>query len=470
VIRALLSKRLLRGFLLALLISAGDAFLTHARSFAQQQALMPVSGGQGVLFLSQFANPFLLGSLYSTPVFPLTGFYPIYPVAFLPIMTEEGISLGPLVLHPHMGFAEMYTDNVFRTNENRKSDFSHTLAPGIQAQLPVLGRHTLLLDYRTNLQYYERTPSNDVQDQTGSGRIKLDFPGGLKVDLLGEYKVGHDPRGTALDVQALEVNKWHTNSFAAVTEYFEGQVGARLRAQMVRWNYQNNNQDVTRDRISNYTALTLLGHLTAQTSALVNFGVQQENYDENKNLDSAIYIASAGGRWDVTAVTSGEIQVGAQFLKFSNAQVNQPGPFLSAFRRDKDSFSNLFLSGSLNWRPTSFQVVDLQAYRTIQQTALAGTQFYVATGFNLSVVHNATDRIAFTANLGYEHDAFSGSTAISGAPERSDTIKNLAVGLRYRTVKWLGASFQYAYEDRSSDVNAFAYHANTFTIALEALF
>jgi hypothetical protein len=470
VIRVPLQKRLLHWLLLALLITTGDALFTHTRSLAQQPAPIPVTGGQGALFLSQFANPSLVGSLYSTPVFPLTGYYPIFPAAFLPILAEDGISLGPLVLHPHMGFAEMYTDNVFRTNENRKSDFFHTLAPGIQAQLPILGRHTFLIDYRTNLQFYERTPSNDVQDQTASGQIKLDFPGGLKVNLLGEHKVGHDPRGTALDIQALEVNKWHTNSFAAVTEYFEGQVGARLTAQMVRWNYQNNSQDVTRDRLSNYTALTLLGHITAQTSALVNFGVQQEIYDENKNLDSAIYIASAGGRWDVTAVTSGEIQVGAQFLKFSNAKVNQPGPFLSAFGRDRDSFSNFFFSGSLNWNPTSFQVIGLQAYRTIQPTALAGTQFFVATGVNLSLVHNATERIALTANLGYENDDFSGSTALSGAPERSDTLKNLAVGLRYRTVKWLGASFQYAYEDRSSDINAFAYHANTFTLALEALF
>ena len=43
---------------------------------------------------------------------------------------------GPVRLHPFMGVAEMYTDNVFRTNSKR-SDFFTTLAPGIQAQLPI---------------------------------------------------------------------------------------------------------------------------------------------------------------------------------------------------------------------------------------------------------------------------------------------------------------------------------------------
>ena len=457
--------------LLLALIIALDAFLTPASSPAQQSTIrIPSSGGQGDLWLSQFANPALVGSLYGTPAFPLTGYYPSYPGSFTPIIPEDGISLGPVVLHPHMGFAEMYTDNVFRTADRRISDFSHTLSPGMQAQLPIAGRHMFLLDYRTNLQYYERSPSNDVQDQTGSGRFKFNSPLGLKVDLQGEHRLGHDPRGSAVDIQALEVNKWETNSFVGEAEYFEGQVGARLRARMTRWNYQNNSQDIIRDRLSNYAALAFLGRIASRTTGLLNLSVQQEIYDQNKNLDSAIYVASAGAQWDITALTSGEIQAGYQHLKFTKAQTNQPGPLLSQFTRDRDSFGNFFFAGNLTWTPTSFQVVGLQVYRTIQQSAFAGTNFFVATGVNLSLTHNFTDRIAFTTNLGYENDDFSGTSAGGGSTDRSDTLKNAAVGLRYRTVKWLGASVQYMYEDRTSDLNSFSYHANTFMVAIEALF
>ena len=465
------TKRSAIGPLFLALIIASGAFLTPASSPAQQSTTpIQTRGSQGPLWLSQFANPSLVGSLYATPAFPLTGYYPIYPGSFTTLIPEGGISLGPLVLHPHMGFAEMYTDNVFRTASNRKSDFSHTLSPGIQAQLPVAGRHMLLLDYRTNLQYYERSPSNDVQDQTGSGRFSFNSPIGLKVDLQGEHKLGHDPRGSAVDTQALEVNKWETNSFIGAAEYFEGQVGAKLSAGVTRWDYQNNFQDIARDRLSNYAALTLLGRITSQTTGLVNLSVQQEIYDQNKNLDSTIYVGSAGARWDITALTSGEIQAGYQFLQFRHAQVNQPRPVLSEFRRDRDSFGGFFVAGNLNWTPTSFQVIGLQVYRTIQQTALAGTQFFTATGINLSLTHNFTDRIAFTTNLGYENDDFSGISAVGAPTERSDTLKNAAVGLRYRTVKWLGASVQYMYEDRTSDINRFAYHANTIMVAIEALF
>ena len=467
-----------RVLLLTFLVGAGEALLIRISALAQQTSgapaqlgpTAPILGGQGVLWLSQFANPALVGSLYLTPAFPLTGFYPLYPGALTPLIEEGGVTVDSLVLHPHIGVAQMYTDNVFRTNTSRQSDWFTTLSPGIQAQLPVAGQHMLVMDYRTNIQYYQRTPSNDVQDQTASGRFRFDFPGGLIIDLHGEHKLGHDPRGSAVDTQALEVNKWTANSAIAQAEYRGAQMGAILRAQTIRWNYFNNNQGIIRDRRTNLASLTFLENIGAETSALVNFGVTQESYDHNTNLDNAIYMANTGIRWQATALTSGEILAGYQHIQFSHAEVDQTG-VLSFFQRDRDSFDNFFLAGNLAWKPTSTILVGLQAYRNIQQTPVAGTNFFIATGANLSFVHQWTDWLAFTVNLGYENDDFSGATEIAGGSvERSDTLKNAAVGWTYRAVKWLGASFQYVFEERSSDIEAFSYHANTFTLTLEALF
>jgi hypothetical protein len=466
-----------RVLLLTFVVGAGEALIIRLSVLAQATGAItgptpftPVLGGQGVLWLSQFTNPALVGSLYLTPAFPLTGFYPHYPGAFAPLIEEGGVTLDSLVLHPHMGVAQMYTDNVFRTNTNRQSDWFTTLSPGIQAQLPVAGRHMLLMDYRTNIQYYQRSPSNDVQDQTASGHFRFDFPGGLIVDLQGEHRLGHDPRGSAVDIQALEINKWTANSAVAQAEYKGAQAGAVLRAQTIRWDFLNNNQSIIRNRRSNFTSLTFLSSVGAETSALANFGVIQEVYDENTNLDNVLYMANTGLRWQVTALTSGEILAGYQHIKFTHAQVNQTG-ILSLFQRDRDSFDNFFLAGNLTWTPTSTISVGLQAYRTIQQTPVAGTNFFVATGVNLSLIHQWTDRLAFTVNLGYENDDFSGAAEIAGGSvNRTDNLKNAAIGWTYRTVKWLGASFQYIIEDRSSDVDVFSYRANTFTVALEAAF
>lgn len=431
-----------------------------------------VFGGVGNLWLSQFANPALVGSLYLTPNFPITGYYPIYPGGFTRSVPTEGLDTDPVQLRPFVGFGEMYTDNVLRTASNRKSDFIHTFAPGIQARLPFAGFHEFVVDYRTNLQYYERNPSNDVSDQTASGKLKFDFPGGLKVDLQGEHKVGHDPRGSAVDnaINKLELNKWTTNGFLGRVEYVGVQASLRMDAQSFRWKYTNNDQGIISDRITNYLGMTFSASLTPKTSVLTNVSATQLIYDQNKNLDSTIYSVSGGARWDVTELTSGEILVGYQNMKFNNASANQPGPVLSLFQREKDSFSNLFVAGNLYWRPTSYLTVSVQPYRAFQQTVVAGTLFFVATGMNFSATHDLTTSTALNLNLGLEQDKFTGSQGVGINAARTDVIKNVAFGLRYRALRWLGASLQYAFEDRSSTDGLFVYNANTFMLALQSAF
>ena len=242
-----------------------------------------------------------------------------------------------------------------------------------------------------------------------------------------------------------------------------------MNLQTTRWDFLNNGQGIFRDRLSNYAGMTFFADLTGKTSALVNVGVNQEIYDENKNLDNSIYAISGGGTWNVTGLTFAQILVGYQHLKFTHAQVNQPGPVLSQFQRDKDSYSNLFVMGNLNWKATSLLTINLQPYRTFQPTAFVGSLFFIATGANLSATHALTNRTALTLNLGIEEDKFTSSSG-TGGTNRTDTLKNVAVGLNYRAVKWLGVGLQYIFEDRSSTIDQFKYDANTVMVSAQLLF
>lgn len=426
--------------------------------------------GQGFLWLSQFSNPALLGSLYLTPNFPLTGYYPLYPGSFQNILRSDGIKAGPFKLHPSIGFAEMYTDNVFRTASSRTSDFIHAVSPAFQVQLPMTFRHALILDYRGNFQFFERTPTNDVRDQTMSGRLKLDFPGGLKLDVQGEHKVGHDPRGSAQDLQLVEVNKWRADSITARTEYAGVQGSLAFNVQSTRWTYTNNGLGPGNDRLSNYASLTFAGAVTSKSSVLANVGVSQQIYDQEKNLDSNTYIVSTGTRWQVSDLTAGELLVGYQFLRFAHAEINQPAPLLGLGARNKESASNFYVSGSLRWTPTSYLAVSLQPYRAIQQTVVQGSLFFISTGANLAVSHSLSQFHALNLNLGFEHDKFTSGIGAAATGPRSDTIKNIAFGYTYKAMRYLGATMQYAYEDRASTDGQFVYNANTFTVGLQGGF
>jgi uncharacterized protein (PEP-CTERM system associated) len=180
---------------------------------------------------------------------------------------------------------------------------------------------------------------------------------------------------------------------------------------------------------------------------------------------------STGAKWDVTGNTQGELLIGYQYLKFAHAQVNQPPPLLSQFVRDADSASNLFFMGNLNWTPLPRLSLTLQPFRTLQQTVVTGTSFFTATGVNLSAVHRATARIDLTANLGYENDKFSTPAgAVATTPPRTDNLTNVAVGLSYRAVQWIGMSVQYIFEYRESNVEQFNYQANTVMFSVQAFF
>src|SRR5262245_30930624 len=283
--------------------------VTTELTSAQQpfQTAASIQSASGDTFLSQFANPALKGSLYLTPQWPMTGYYPLFPGGLVQALHADGVMVGPVRLNPHMGVSQMYTDNVFRTNTNKTSDFLTTLAPGIQAELPFAGFHSFLIDYRTNIQFYARTPSNDVQDQTATGSFKFNFPGGLNIELQGQHKLGHDPRGSAVDnvtTQGLDVNKWTANSFTGQAEYFGAQSSVRLNVQTTRWDYLNNNQGPSRDRLTNNAGLTFTRNVTGKTAMLAYVGALQSIYDQNKNLDNVIYTFSGGGMWNLSGVTS----------------------------------------------------------------------------------------------------------------------------------------------------------------------
>lgn len=464
---------------ISILAVLATAEMTLAQQSAPPSALpqspAPLGTASGNTFLSQFANPALRGSLYLTPQWPMTGYYPLFPGGFSHVIPGDGILVGPLQLHPHMGVAQMYTDNVFRTNSNRTSDFLTTMAPGIQAQLPFAGFHSFLLDYRTNIQTYSRTSSNDVQDQTASGSFKFNFPGGLKIDLQGEHKLGHDPRGSAVDnvtTQGLVVNKWTANGFTGQAEYVGAQSSVSLNVQTFHWNYLNNNQGPSRDRLMNQAGLTFSRNVTGKTSLLAYAGALQSIYDQNKNLDNVIYTISGGGTWNVSGVTSGDIQVGYQSVQFTLAQVNQPPP-LNQFSRSKDTYSNFYFMGMLNWQATPLLRITLQPYRAIQQMVTTGSLFYTVTGVNLTARHDLTDRTTLNLNLGFEHDEFQSSSSggtTSGSNNRSDDLKNIAIGVNYQAVKWIGLGAQYIFEDRRSTQTQYTYHANTFMLSAQTLF
>jgi hypothetical protein len=250
---------------------------------------------------------------------------------FTPVLSGEGLRLGPLVVHPFLSTDARFTDNAFRSKTNRRSDVVHTVSPGIQAQLPFAGLHQAIIDYRTTQSFSQRFSSNNVPRSSLTGQVLLNFPVGLKLHLQGGYTKGFDSRGSAVDVQASDPTRWSTTSFVGEIDTLGRQFGVRIRVNATDWKFKNNNQAPRRDRLNSRVDLALFKAISPKTFALFSVGVTRQVYDQNTQLDSVNYRISSGLRWRATGKTTGEIQVGYAFLNFDHAPVTQPaGSLLSS--------------------------------------------------------------------------------------------------------------------------------------------
>lgn len=405
-------------------------------------------------------------SFAQSPRFPFTG-SSSPSTGFSQVIEERGVKLGPVSVHGYLGFGEMFTDNTFRTNQNREYDFTHVIAPSVQGQLPFFRNHRFIADYRAAFQINQRFSSNNVNAQNIAGRYIYKAPWGLNVDMQGGRVYGFNPRGTALDPRFRELNKWHTNNFIGQAEYFGRRAGIRLRLESIRWNFDIAEQALIRDRLTNGLDIALFGNVLPKTYVILGFGVLDQIYKQNKNLDNANYRATTGVKWEVTGKTVGELQLGAQFLNFDHAPQQQSSAILNSFQGTGETTS-FFVAGSGTWTPTRRTSLGLGVVRTIRQTIVQGTSFYTATRFDVRAAHAISNRMQVEGLFGFEIDAFSGpSTPDSSSAERTDTLRNGSIALIYKIQKWLGVRLAYRYNERLSTLNQFEYVANTGIIAIQ---
>jgi hypothetical protein len=427
----------------------------------------PIVLGLAFLFACELFLPArgLAQAFSDTGLFYFTGTHqPLRSPFFREFMTGpiygEGLKAGPVRLHPFLGVAEVYTDNVFRRDTKRRSDFLTTIAPGLQAFLPFGGgQHSVLLDYRAGQFLYKKFSENNALAQDALGHVTLNFPGGLTIDLQGGHIEGFDPRGSEVDTQQQDITKWNINSVLSQVEFLGSKAGIRLRSSYLDLHYKNNGQATPRDRSRVSANLTLFANVTRSTRFLLGVRIVDTDYDKNNQLDSFGYGVFSGFRLAPTRRLSGEFNIGYTVQNFDRAPKEQPtGSDLSSGGKQRTS---LFMAGNLFWRPTSRLSMGIRPFSSIQQSAVQNTSTFRQTGVNISARKGFTDRLALNGNFFYGNSNFDTS--------RNDNRFRFRIGPEYRALKWLGFRLDYLFEKRSSNENDFDYYSNTVMLSIQGI-
>jgi len=378
---------------------------------------------------------------------------------FRQFLPGDGLKVGPARVHPFLGVAQVYTDNVFRTDTQRKGGTLTTIAPGIQASLPFGGRHSMLFDYRAAQFLYAKFSQNNALAQNGLGHLQLDFPSGLKLDFQANHVEGFDPRGSQVDSRQNDITKWNVNSFRNQVEFTGANLGIRVAVNHLRLHFKNNDQAAPRDRNTTSANLTVFIPATVGASGLLGVLVADRNYDENNQLDSFSYGVFTGFRLAPSRQVSGEFNLGYSILNFDRAPLSQPpGSGLSVGGKQQKA---LFMRGDLRWRPTTRLDVRLRPFRAITQSAVFNTTTFIRTGAKLSVRQQLRKRFEIQGSFLYSNNNFQDS--------RTDNRFRWRTVLRYRTVEWLGFQLSYTFSKRSSSDNQFDFYSNTVMISVQGL-
>jgi hypothetical protein len=414
--------------------------------------------------------------------------YEIYPNPFLlriDPLELGNIKAGPVLVHPHFGLAQSYTDNVFRTGNTfggRRSDWYTTMAPGLQLQLPIQGRHRLVFDYRSNIERYSNESSQNVEDQTIATNFVANFRSGWSISLLQEIKTGHDYRGlgTSTGVLSDEPNKFFNTNWGTEVLYAH-QAFFRARIKSIQWEFIGPNAgprdgvtfgDInTRNRQETYYSVAVGARVAPKTYVFLEEWIGKYVYEINKALDSTTFTTTVNARWEMTGKTIGELALGWQQKTFDNpSTVFAPGVGLTQIR-GTGNFSGLYFNGNIFWTPQDRTQVIFNVFRRTNETVLGGTRFFVSSGFGVDVRHAITKKWRATLQLVYDHDSYSDPIFADGkARTRKDNYLTFGPGVWYQIQPWLGARFTYTYTERLSNFDSVQYNANVLMLSVQAQF
>ena len=400
---------------------------------------------------------------------------------------EEGITAGKAFgaeggyIHPYVGFQTFYTDNVYNSREDKKSDFMLLVTPGVWLTVPRINQKLLKIDssnispggfilsranpslfrrYQTYLHYgadielFAKNSSQNTVSHRVEGLLQYNLRGGLTLEVMDKFSISHDVRGTGVSDK---LDKFTTNLGGLVLFY-----DTRSKMQF-RFDYTNFivNYDAARnefrDRHDNAFSGYSFYKITPKTSLFVQYEFIDISYEADTLSNSKEHHFWGGIDWNITAKSTGRIKAGYGKKDFSRSATDDTGDFI--------------LEAQIDHKFTPKTSIVLKAFRKTQETNIDTTDYMIATGAGCDYLQRITGKLFLSARLAYWNEIFKEElTYLGETEEREDDIWEGGIALRYDIKEWLKFDLGYLYTSRDSNFSDFDYVTNAIFIGLKGDF
>lgn len=340
---------------------------------------------------------------------------------------------------------EEYTDNVFNSNTDERSDFSTTLSPGLKILFPRQKKnYKFEFLYQADIERFSRYTSENAENHKVNGEFDYKSPAGIEISLSDKFTRSHDPRGVNIGE---ELDFYRDNVFSTSVAY---SFAERFK---IRFDYTNHLVDYEADRNSfrDRTDNSLSGYLyykfLPKTSAFIEYEYLDVDFRESGDFDSTENHFFGGITWEVTGKTKGTIKAGYG---------------TKDFKGEIKGFRGYLTEVNIDHNFTPRHSIKIMAIRRTNETNIFGSDYFVTTGLAVDYFQRLTGKITARINASYGRDSFRGEFA-----RRDDTWTG-GIGLIYDIRKWLITEAGYLYTNRNSTFDEFDYKNNRFFLRVTA--
>ncbi len=386
-----------------------------------------------------------------------------------PVTDEKGISADIFGqkggrFHPFLLLETIYTDNLFATDTDTRSDFITTIAPGIWFAFPANREKLLSIDTTTtspgglNLSrikpaatrryqtYFLYSPEfvmlsdyskHNHVNHRAEGLLQYNLNSGLSFDLMDLFNERDEIAGNGITDT---LYRYRDNLLDFITTY--DAPSGKLQLQFDYSNYYLEYEDAAvtyRNREDNSFGISVFYKFWPKTSLFGEYGRSNIDFDTRTITDSTENRYYAGVNWDITAKTRGTFKIGYMDKNFDSALVE-----------DQDGFS-FELQTQHNLTPK--RAVQVNGYRKFHESDIATASSYLSTGIDIGLMQRFTEKWSGTLNVFYEQNGYN-------VLDRDDDLYGLGAAVRFEPRKWLIFDLGYQHYNRDSNINFYDYRIN----------
>ncbi len=364
-----------------------------------------------------------------------------------PDYDPTGVPLGGLRLYPSLTLSQSYTDNVFATETDTRSDFVTVLLPQVRLSSN-WSRHSLSTELYGRFTRYWENDVADTDEYGGSLTGSLDLASLGTASGFASYGRGAqartDPeapdnsRPSLFDRQFLQLT--YNKAFNRLL--------TRTEIEYERYDFQNE-----ADRLLDRTELSAAAQIGYQLSPRIALFVRPVYRDRHYaeagangvSRDNKEYNLLVGVDFEVASLLIINFSIGALYATFDD-------PAYSAL-------TGVAVNGTAQWFPTERLTVTASARRSTQATQQTLASTRLNTTVQMAADYELYRNVLVGARLSYREDEFAGTP-------RTDKTWGAGVGVRYLINRTMAAYSEIGTLHRTSTAARAGFDQTTVTVGL----